>query len=233
MIGPAAVPLAVRVALAPAADHPDAAILAGAVLAVALTLLLWPVAEHAITFTHEGGHAVGALLMGGGVRHMRLNLDRTGETVSDGLGALTATVVLLAGYLAPPAFGLAGAIVLAHGGAAAVLWVSLALLALELVVVGNWFGRLVVVLAGGLFLVTLLRAPPAVQLVVASTWVWFLLIGGLADVLRTGRRGADHALLRRRTLVPAAFWAFLFLVWAGAALIWGGMILVGATPPPI
>ena len=84
-------------------------------VATAISLLLWfiPFAwvlyypfQIFVTFIHEGGHALAALLVGGSVDYMWVATDTQGLTVSRGRGgALSQMFVSSAGYLSAMAYG--------------------------------------------------------------------------------------------------------------------------------
>ncbi|HEX5965140.1 MAG TPA: M50 family metallopeptidase [Pyrinomonadaceae bacterium] len=84
-------------------------------VATAISLLLWfiPFAwilyypfELFVTFIHEGGHALAAVLTGGSVDYMWVATDTQGLTVSRGSGgAISRMLVSSAGYLGAMAYG--------------------------------------------------------------------------------------------------------------------------------
>jgi len=84
-------------------------------VATAISLLLWfiPFAwilyypfELFVTFIHEGGHALAAVLTGGSVEYMWVATDTQGLTVSRGSGgAISQMLVSSAGYLGAMAYG--------------------------------------------------------------------------------------------------------------------------------
>ena len=83
-------------------------------LATALSVLLWflPYAEFLtypfrifVTFIHEGGHALAALVTGGSVHSLSVSLDGSGEVYSATGGLLSRMFVSSAGYLGAMAFG--------------------------------------------------------------------------------------------------------------------------------
>ena len=84
-------------------------------LATAVSLVLWfiPFAwllyypfELFVTFIHEGGHALAAVLTGGSVEYMWVATDTQGLTVSRGSGgAISQMLVSSAGYLGAMAYG--------------------------------------------------------------------------------------------------------------------------------
>jgi Peptidase M50B-like len=214
--------------------HPPSAVLvlAAGVVAGAMAIMLWPVFGHLVTMAHEGGHALLVLALGGRVERVVLQRDQTGATLHR--GALVSLPVTAAGYIGPSLFGLGGALALAHGGAGAVLWISIGLLAVLFLAPMNLFGRFVVLLAGGGLLLTVLHGSSVVQELVATGWIWLLLIGGVVQVLQDGRRASDfHALRRSTYVVPATIWAGFALVVTVAALVAGGALMLGAVPSPV
>lgn len=221
---------AIRVTAAGAPPSIATVVVSGAIAAI-LVLGLWSLVGHVITIAHEGAHAVTAVLLGGRITEVRLNRDRTGSTTS--ANALLRVPVAAAGYLGPSAFGLVGSILIVHGKADGVLWISLVLLGLLLLTTANWFGRFVVVLTGGVLFVTLHDGSAGARLLVACAWVWLLLIGGLLHVWNHRHGGRDFADLRRMTrIVPPFVWAGVTLVVASIALVASGTWLVGAATPP-
>jgi len=218
--------------------HSPVLVLGTGLLALALAVVIWPVAKHSITAAHEGGHAFFALLSGAKVTSVKLNRTTSSVTSAAGLGKLGAFVVTMAGYLGPSIFGLAGAVLLVRGRTAAVLWLSLVFLGLMLLVVANLFGAVVVLGTGGLLFLAARYATGDAQAVAAYTWVWFLLVGGFVHVLEFGRArrggkdtGSDAVALRGMTRVPATLWVGVFLLGTLAALSYGGAVLLGLAGP--
>src|ERR1041384_5910934 len=83
-------------------------------LAAVLSIALWfiPFAEVLtypfrifVTFIHEGGHAVAALLSGHSVEGLRVAVDAGGETYTTTGGLWTQVFVASAGYLGSMAYG--------------------------------------------------------------------------------------------------------------------------------
>jgi hypothetical protein len=83
-------------------------------VAVALSVLLWfiPFAEVLtypfrlfVTFIHEGGHALAAILTGNSVHSLSVHLNGSGEVISTQGGFLSNIIVSSAGYLGAMLFG--------------------------------------------------------------------------------------------------------------------------------
>jgi hypothetical protein len=127
--------------LATARDRP-------AVLAAGLLALLtvswtasWRLTRGVVTIAHEGGHAVVAVLTGRGLGGIRLHTDSSGVTTSVGrAGGAGLVLTFLGGYPAPATLGLAGALLVGTGRAAAFLWLAVVLLVATLMQVRNAFG---------------------------------------------------------------------------------------------
>ena len=205
-----------------------------AALFIVLNSLTWQLAGKVITIAHEGGHALVSLLTGRKLEGIRLHADNSGVTRSRGrrTGAgLVATAA--AGYISPPVLGAGAAWLLEARHEAAMLWLTVALLAATLLVIRNAFGAIAVLVTGGGVLTVALAASVAVQAGFAYASAWFLLFGGLRPVLELPRRAlkgraglsdADH--LFRLTRIPTGLWVALFhLVSLGAVAI-GGLLLI-------
>ncbi|MDQ1287852.1 MAG: hypothetical protein QG622_1417 [Actinomycetota bacterium] len=188
-----------------------------AAIAFLLVVEVWWLVGHAIALAHEGGHALMAVLTGGRVTRVRVDRDQTGETEVL-VGPVGMVLVTLAGYLAPSAFGLIAAGLIAHGRSAAVLWASLVLLLPVLVVAATWFTRFAVVATVTLIAAVLSRGSDTVVLWAACTWTWILLIGGLTHICLHYEAGADLLALRRLSRIPVEISSHVVAVLALAAL---------------
>src|SRR4026209_2813490 len=82
--------------------------------AAAISILLWfiPFAELLtypfrlfVTFIHEGGHAIAALLTGNSVASLSIAMNASGETYTSQGGTISQMFVASAGYLGSMAFG--------------------------------------------------------------------------------------------------------------------------------
>lgn len=205
-----------------------------AALAVVVLRPTWRVARHLVTIVHEGGHAVAALLSGRRLRGIRLHSDSSGVTLSRGRPTGPGMIAtLLAGYLAPGAFGLLAALLLHQGHALALLWVALLLLTLMLLQIRNFRGLWSMLVAGFAAFAVSWWAPDNVQSLVAYTLTWFLLLAGpvgVFDLQRARRHGqaptSDADQLARLTRLPGLVWVTVFMVLnllalgVGTWLIW-------------
>ena len=218
---------------------PGPALVAGAAL-VALVLVLqptlWRVTRTLVTITHEGGHAVVALLVGRRLRGIRLHSDTSGLTVSSGRPSGPGMVAMLvAGYLGPAAVGLAAVALLLGGHALGLLWGLVLLLALMLLQIRNFYGLVVVLVVGAGLLALSWYGSAPVQTACATLVTWVLLLAAPKPVLeltRQHRRGgaphSDAGQLARLTRFPTAVWLALFGVLNLAGLVLGAVQLVPA-----
>ncbi|WP_410809837.1 M50 family metallopeptidase [Micromonospora sp. 067-2] len=211
-------------------------ITAAVALVVVATRLPWRIARNAITIAHEGGHALVALLTGRKLRGIRLHSDTSGLTLSAGRPTGPGMILtLLAGYVAPPLVGLAGAWLLGGNRITLLLWVAVALLLAMLVMIRNAFGMVSLLVTGALVLAVSWYATPQVQAAFAYTGVWFLLLGGVRPVVELqqlrsrGRMPASDAdQLAGLTPFPAFFWVTVFALVNLAALVAGALLLTSS-----
>lgn len=224
--------------LTAAQDAPTSALIlitaAAGVLAAGVNVV-WRLTRTVITITHEGGHALVALLTGRQLRGIRLHSDTSGLTLSRGKPrGLGMILSLLGGYLAPSLLGLAAAALLARGRVTLLLWLALVLLLAVLLMIRNWYGLLAVAVTTAAVFAVSWYTTSATQAAVAYTGVWFLLFGGVRPVLelprhRRGRDGqSDPDQLSRLTWIPAGLWTLFFLLANLACLIYGGFLLLRA-----
>ncbi|MCF0096556.1 M50 family metallopeptidase [Micromonospora sp. MH99] len=210
-------------------------ITAAVALVVVSTRLPWRIARNAITIAHEGGHALVALLTGRKLRGIRLHSDTSGLTLSAGRPTGPGMILtLLAGYVAPPLIGLAGAWLLGGNRITLLLWVAVVLLLAMLVMIRNAFGVVSLLVTGALVFAVSWYATPQVQAAFAYTGVWFLLLGGVRPVVELQRlraRGrmpaSDADQLAGLTPFPAFFWVTVFALVNLVALIAGALLLAG------
>jgi Peptidase M50B-like len=227
--------IVVALAIAPAPRHSLAFVIATGVLAFAVVVALWTVTHAAITIAHEGGHALTASAVGGAVLAIIIEGKGHGSTHSRLSGPGGRFLTAMAGYLGPPIFGLAGAILLSVGRVRGMLWLSLFFLVCALAMSRGWFSRLTIIVTGVLVYWVVRYAGPTALEVFAYTWVWFLLIGGLRSVAELSRErrmftdtSSDAYQLRQLTMLPSALWVGFFGLCGMAALVTGAFILSGS-----
>ncbi|MEU8229486.1 M50 family metallopeptidase [Actinoplanes sp. NPDC048967] len=205
------------------------------VVAFVAAVPLWRFTTHAITIAHEGGHVLFGLLMGRGITKVTVTGGGGGSTGFRAGGWLAIMVSFLAGYLGPSIFGFAGAWMLVHDVAPrAVLLMSLALMALLLVMVRNFFGFIAVPLTAAVLWLVAMRAGPEAQLVFAYIWVWFLLMGGVRQIPELYRHWLgdgepDTQVLSQQTGLSTAFYVAFFWLGSMGALVWGGALMLRYT----
>ena len=205
------------------------ALLAGAAvvaLLVVATPALWRPARTVVTIAHEGAHGLAALAAGRRLSGIRLHSDTSGLTVSRGRPTGAGMVLTCAaGYPGPALFGLGAAALLATGHAAGVLWAVLALLALLLLQIRNFYGLWAVLVTGAVVAGVTAWLPPAGQAAFAAAVTWFLLLAAPRTVLelqgarrRRSAPDSDADQLARLTGLPALGWVGLFLLLDAGAL---------------
>lgn len=217
---------------------PPALVALTALLALVLVVqpTAWRGTRMLVTITHEGGHALVALLTGRRLRGIRLHSDTSGLTVSSGRPAGPGMVtMLLAGYLAPAVAGLGAVVLLLSQHSLGLLWLLTVLLALMLLQIRNVYGFLVVVGCGAALVGVSWFLAPSTQSVLAYLLTWILLVSAPKPVLelirqrrhgRTGRSDADQ--LAGLTRTPAGFWIALFLLANLAGLLLATSLLLPA-----
>lgn len=210
----------------------------GAIAIVGLVLVLyrrtWLVSRLLVTITHEGAHALAALLVGRRLSGIRLNSDTSGLTVSRGKTRGPGMVIMLtAGYLGPALAGLGAAVLLSYGYSVGLLWLLVVLLSLMLLLIRNAYGLLVLLVAGCLVFLISWYLPPHWQSAVAYLITWVLLIAApkpVAELIAMRRRGRDRSSdvgqLATLTRVPGGLWAALFLLCNLAGLALGIAVLL-------
>jgi hypothetical protein len=198
--------------VAAAQDRP-AVLVAGLLALVAVSFReSWRLTRGVVTIAHEGGHALFAVLTGRGLHGIRLHADSSGVTTSAGrAGGIGLVLTFLGGYPAPATLGLAGALLVSSGRAAASLWLVVVLLLATLTQVRNAFGVVSVLVTGAA--------------VGAVAW-W-----GDADLQAPARLGgeSDADALARLTGVPGGMWAGLFWLLGTVSVITGAWVLVGGS----
>ncbi len=221
---------------APTPDLRPEVLLGTAAVAAARVLCpaLWRSTRHVVTIAHEGAHGLVALAAGRRLSGIRLHSDTSGLTVSAGRPTgLGMVFTCAAGYTGPGLFGLGAAALLAAGHAIGLLWALLALLALLLVQIRNWYGLWSVLVTGAVVFGATWWLPPEGQAAFAALATWFLLLAAPRTVVelqgaRRRRRAPDSDAdqLAGLTPLPALFWVGVFLLVDVGALLLGGLWLL-------
>ncbi|MGD0700771.1 MAG: M50 family metallopeptidase [Trebonia sp.] len=195
------------------------------VAAVVMIPLLWAPVEHFSTMTHEGAHALLAVILGLTVTEVVLDRHAGGKTSIVGEG-LKAVLVVLIGYLGPSLFGLGAAKIISLGYPVTVLWLLVLLLVLLLFLLARSFGMLSVPIAIALVYLILRYTHSGTEVVAAYAVTWLLLLSGVRHAIGDGIRASDAHALRKQTHLPRLLWAALWLAGTGAALLIGAKLLV-------
>ncbi len=218
----------------PVPEQTTVLLLAAVALALVLFPATWPATRQLVTISHEGGHALAALLSGRRLMGIRLHSDTSGLTVSRGRPTGPGMVIMLiAGYLAPAVAGIGAALLLINGHALGLLWLLVGWLAVMCVQIRNVYGFLVLVGCGGAVAVASWYLPATWLSAIAYLITWVLLIASPRPVLelirhrrRVPGRHSDVDQLARLTPVPAAVWIAVFLLLNVAGLALGVLLLL-------
>lgn len=216
---------------------PEPAVVAGvAVLALGLVLVprAWTLTRQLVTISHEGGHALVAVVTGRRLMGIRLHADTSGVTLSRGKPTGPGMVAMLAaGYLAPAVAGLGAALLLASGHSLALLWLAVGWLSLMLLQIRNVYGLLVLILCGAAAGLASWYLPGTTLSLLAYLLTWLLLFAAPKPVLelmaqrrRGTARGSDVDQLTRLTRLPAVLWELIFLLANVVGLVVGILVLL-------
>jgi hypothetical protein len=214
------------------------------ILAAALSVALWfiPYASLLtypfklfVTFIHEGGHALAAVLTGNSVRSLSVSLDASGltETMIAPGGFFSQLLISSAGYLGAISFGALLLWLIRHRVKARAVLAGSALVVLGLTVVFGFIVPLTdlslkpfTVLAGVGISVALLASAKYLPLRAANFLVGFLAVQcvlnaifdlkDLALISLTSDARTDAGNMQLATHIPAIFWA---LLWAGIGFL--------------
>jgi hypothetical protein len=203
--------------------------------ATAISLLLWfiPYAEILtypfriyVTFIHEGGHAIMALLTGNSVGSLTVAANASGETYTTQGGLISQMLVSSAGYLGATAYGALLLFLIRRAVAARiVLFGSAGVILLLTVVYGHWSPFTIV--AGVVLTVGLVAVGKFASPRVATFFVSFLaaqcVLNALLDLKNVfflstpfgPNVPTDAVNMANATGIPAIFWAIL---WIGISL---------------
>jgi len=197
------------------------------VIAVALLpfgwALVYPIRLF-VTFIHEGGHAIAAILTFGQVERLHVFLDASGETLTRGGFPLA---IASAGYLTSTVFG---ALLLMLGSytmraKAALTACAGVVLLITAFMAGDWITWVMgILLASGLAVVAILFNPELAQFFLSFLAVQcclnaFLDLRTLFVLSTSTTVHSDAVTMQQITMVPATVWAVSWMVISLLALV--------------
>jgi len=224
-------------------------------VAATISVLLWfiPYAEFIaypfrifVTFIHEGGHAIAALLTGNSVQSLSVATNASGETYTTQGGLISQIAVSSAGYLGSMAFGALLLVLIRKSVAARIVLLGSGALVLGLTTIyglfkplysgTSWSGIPFTLLAGSLIGAGLILIARFASARVASFFVSFLAVQCVVNALFDLKTvfflsspfapsvPTDAVNMASATGIPALFWA---VIWIGLALgiLWFAMRL--------
>jgi hypothetical protein len=222
-------------------------------VAAALSVLLWfiPYAEILtypfrifVTFIHEGGHAIAALLTGNSVASLSVAVNASGETHATEGGFISQVLVSSAGYLGSMVYGALLLVLIRKAIAARIVVLSSAVLIFGLTVIfglikpifsfESWSGIPFTLVSGTLIAIALVLIAKFASARVAMFFVSFLAVQCVLNAifdLKTlfwlstpfaDPAHTDAVNMAAATGVPAIFWV---VVWGAVALgiLWFAM----------
>jgi hypothetical protein len=224
--------------------RPQAAVL---LIAAALSIVLWfiPFAELLtypfrlfVTFIHEGGHAIAALLTGNSVESLSIATNASGETYTSQGGTISQIFVASAGYLGSMAYGALLLVLIRRSVAARMVLIGSAGIVLALTLVFGflkpifagvaWSGIPFTLLSGTLLSVGLIALARMASARVASFFVSFLAVQCILNALLDLKTvfflsspfapsvPTDAVNMANATGIPALFWS---TAWIAVSLV--------------
>ena len=205
-------------------------------VATAITIALWfiPYAEILtypfrifVTFIHEGGHALAALLTGNSVASLSVAMNASGETYTTQGGLISQILVSSAGYLGATAYGVLLLFLIRRAMAARVVLIGSAALVLVLTV-GYGLWSPFTVIAGILLSLGLIAIAKYASPRVATFFVSFLAVQCVLNALLDLKTvfflstplgpsvPTDAMNMANATGIPAMFWA---VIWIGVSFL--------------
>ena len=220
-------------------------------VATALSVLLWfiPFAEVLtypfrifVTFIHEGGHALAALLMGHSVQSLSVHSDASGLTITTGQrGLFSEMFIASAGYIGAMAFGALLLVLIRRATAARIVLLSSAAFIFALTMIfglikplfwfDTWSGIPFTLVAGTFIPLALVLIARFASARVATFFVSFLAVQSVLNALFDLKTvlflsspfvqpvSTDAANMAQATGIPALLWATLWIV-LGMGLLW-------------
>ena len=223
--------------------------------AAAISIILWfiPFAEVLtfpfrifVTFIHEGGHAIAALLTGNSVGSLSVAMNASGETYTSQGGTISQMLVASAGYLGSMTYGALLLVLIRRSVAARVVLIGSAGLVLALTLIyglfmplfsgASWSGIPFTLLAGTLLTAGLVLVARYANARLATFFVSFLAVQCILNALLDLKTvfflsspfatsvPTDAVNMANATGIPAFFWAVLWIAFA-LGILWLAMRL--------
>ncbi len=223
--------------------------------AAAISIVLWfvPFAEVVtypfrifVTFIHEGGHAIAALLTGNAIGSLSIATNASGETYTSQGGAVSQMFVASAGYLGSMAYGALLLVMIRRSVAARVVLIGSAGLVFALTLIYGLFKPLIsggalsgipfTMLAGTLITTGLVLVARFASARVATFFLSFLAVQCILNALLDLKTvfflsspfapavPTDAVNMANATGIPAFFWATLWIAFA-LGILWLAMRL--------
>ncbi len=224
-------------------------------IATSISVLLWfiPFAEVLtypfrifVTFIHEGGHAIAALLTGNSVESLSVAMNASGETYTTQGGLVSQFFISSAGYIGSMAFGALLLVLIRKAIAARIVLLGSAGLIFVLTMIyglfkplfswNNWSGIPFTLLAGTILTVGLVLIARFATAKVAGFFVSFLAVQCVLNALFDLKTvfflaspfapavPTDAVNMAHATGLPAILWAVLWIVLA-LGILWFAMRL--------
>ncbi|HKR00853.1 MAG TPA: M50 family metallopeptidase [Pyrinomonadaceae bacterium] len=203
-------------------------------IAAAITIALWYIPFLSllsypfnifVTFIHEGGHALAALLTGNSVMRLSVALDTSGETYTTQGSLFSQILVSSAGYLGAMAYGALLLFLIRRAVAARYVLIGTAAIILALTL-GYGLGSLFTIVAGFAIAAGLIAVAHFASPRVATFFMSFLAVQAVLNALLDLKTlffysfvpGAhsDAANMANATGIPAMFWS---VAWIGLAVV--------------
>jgi hypothetical protein len=205
-------------------------------VATAITVALWfiPYADILtypfrifVTFIHEGGHAIAALLTGNSVESLSVAMNASGETYTTQGRLISQILVSSAGYLGATLYGVLLLFLIRRAIAARVVLIGSAALILVLTI-GYGLWSPFTILAGILLSLGLIAIAKYASPRVATFFVSFLAVQCVLNALLDLKTvfflsspfapavPTDAANMANATGIPAMFWA---IIWIGLSFL--------------
>ena len=219
-------------------------------IATVVSIVLWfiPFAELLtypfrlfVTFIHEGGHAIAALLTGNSVDSLSIATNASGETYTSQGGAISQIFVASAGYLGSMIYGASLLVLIRRSVAARIVLIGSAAIVLALTLIfglfkpiisgAAWSGIPFTLLAGTLLSVGLVALARYARPRLTTFFVSFLAVQCILNALLDLKTvfflsspfapsvPTDAVNMASATGIPALFWATIWIVISLAMLL--------------